>query len=103
MLLDEDGEETFEGAENRPVQHDRTVLLAVLANIAGAEPLRQHEVDLEGAALPVAADGIAQHELQLRPIEGALAGIQAVLQARSEEHTSEPQSQMRTWLAVLCL
>src|SRR3546814_1158147 len=25
--------------------------------------------------------GIAQHELQLRPIEGALAGIQAVLQA----------------------
>src|SRR3546814_9406883 len=52
-----------------------------LANIAGAEPLRQHEVDLEDAALPVAADGIAQHELQLRPIEGALAGIQAVLQA----------------------
>src|SRR3546814_18062248 len=71
MLLDEDGEETLEGAENRPVQHDRTVLLAVLANIAGAEPLRQHAVDKEDAALPVAAEGYEHNETKLPPLERA--------------------------------
>ena len=35
-----------------------------------------HEVDLQRAALPVAADRVAQHEFQLRAVEGALARVQ---------------------------
>ena len=38
-------------------------------------------VDLEGAALPVAADGVAQDEFQFRAVEGALAGVEFVIDA----------------------
>ena len=48
-------------------------------DVEGAEALRQVEVDLRGAALPVAADGVAQHVLELRPVERALARVDAGL------------------------
>ena len=54
------------------MQHDRAVLLAILADVAGVQPLGQHIVELQRPALPGAADGVAQVELQLRAIEGAL-------------------------------
>ena len=47
-----------------PVQHHRPVPHAVLADITCVEALRQVEVDLERAALPLAPDGVAQHELE---------------------------------------
>src|SRR4051812_3368608 len=50
--------------------------LAVLADISRAEPLRENEVYLESAALPVATDCIGEHIFELRPIECALAGIE---------------------------
>ena len=50
-----------------------------LADVAGVEALGQVEVDLERAALPLAPDGVAQHELELRPVERALAGFVAVV------------------------
>ena len=70
------------GPEDGPVQHDRPVRGPVLADVLGAEALRQHEIDLQGAALPVAADGVPQHELELRAVEGALARVQRVVEAR---------------------
>ena len=39
------------------------------------------EVDLQRAALPIAADRVAQHELDLRPVERAFAFVQRVRQA----------------------
>ena len=54
---------------------------AVVVDVEGAEPLRQVEVDLGGAALPVAADGVAQHVFELRPVERAFARIDAGLDA----------------------
>jgi hypothetical protein len=50
-------------------------------DVEGAEALRQVEVDLRRAALPVAADGVAQHIFELRPVERALARIDAGLDA----------------------
>ncbi len=47
----------------------------VWPDVEGAEPLGQVEVDLVGAALPFAADGVAQHIFELRPVEGALARV----------------------------
>ena len=58
------------------MQHDRPVPGAVLADIFGIQAFRQVGIDLQRAALPVTADGVAQHEFQLRAIEGALAGVQ---------------------------
>ena len=81
VLLDQDAEEAFEAAEDGAVQHDRAVAGAVLADIFGVEAFGQVGVDLQRAALPVAADGVAQDEFQLRAIEGALAGVQFVLDA----------------------
>ena len=55
--------------------------VAVLGDIARAQPFGGVEVHLQGAALPVAADGVAQHEFQLGAVEGAFAGIEGVVQA----------------------
>ena len=58
---------------DRAVQHHRAVAVAVLADIAGVEPLRQHAVGLDRTDLPRAADRVGQVELQLGGIERALA------------------------------
>ena len=81
IVLDQHADEALERAQDRPVQHHRPVLGAVLADIVGVQPLRQDEVDLQRAALPVAADRVAQHELELRAVEGALAGVERALEA----------------------
>ena len=74
IMLDEDADEALERADDRPVEHDRPVLGAVLADVAGVEPLGQHRVGLDGADLPGAADGVGQMEFELGRVEGALAG-----------------------------
>ena len=52
-------------------------LLAVLVDVVRAQPAGQVQVHLQGAALPVAADGVLQDELELRTVEGALARVVA--------------------------
>jgi hypothetical protein len=66
---------------DRAVDHHRLLLLRILVDIEGAEAFRQVEVDLRRAALPVAADGVAQRVFELRPVEGALALVDADLDA----------------------
>ena len=78
-VLQQDAGEALHRAEHRPVDHHRRLLVAVGVDVEGAEALRQIEIDLGGAALPVAADGIAQHVLELRAVEGALARVDAGL------------------------
>ena len=74
-MLDEDAEEALHRAADGAVDHHRHLLLAVCADIEGAEAFGQVEVDLGGAALPVTADRIAQHVFELGAIEGALARV----------------------------
>ena len=76
IMLDHDAGEALERAEHRAVQHHRRHLVGVLVDIEGAEPARHVEIDLHGAALPVAADGVAQHVFELRAVEGAFALVQ---------------------------
>ena len=78
IMLDQDADEALHRAEDRAVQHDRDVARAVLADIGGAEPLGHVEIELQGAALPVAAERVAQMEFELRPVKGALAGVQRI-------------------------
>src|SRR6185437_3348610 len=74
MMLDEDADEALERAQNGAVQHDRHVLLAVLADVESAEQAGHDIIELERADLPGPADRIGQMEFELRRIEGAFAG-----------------------------
>ena len=39
-----------------------------------------HEIELQRAALPVAAERVAQHEFELRAVERAFAGVERVVE-----------------------
>ncbi len=72
-MLGDDADEPLDGAQHHPVDHDGAVLLAVLAHVLQLEALRQLAVQLDGAALPGAAQGVGQMEVQLGAVEGAVA------------------------------
>ena len=80
-MLNQNAEEPFNGAEQRAVQHNRLVLFAVFADIGNVKTLRQVHVDLNCAALPFAADGVAEDEFQFRTVESALAFVDFILVA----------------------
>ena len=82
MVLDQNPDEALERAEHGAVEHHRRHLVRVLVDIEGAEPPRHVEIDLHGAALPVAADGVAQHVFELGPVEGAFALVERPRAAR---------------------
>jgi len=51
---------------------------------------RQLEVELQRPALPVATEGIAQHELELRPVEGALPRVHGVGEPGALDGAAQP-------------
>ena len=61
------------------MDHHRPVLSVVGAGVGELEALGHLEVELAGAALPGAAQGIGDVEVDLRPVEGALAGADVVV------------------------
>ena len=63
------------------MHHHGLLLLAMGVDVERAKALRQIEVDLRRAALPVAPDCIAQHIFELRPVERAFARIDPGLDA----------------------
>ena len=63
------------------MQHDWAVLLSIDAHVYGVQTLGQHEINLQRPALPIAPDGVAQHEIQLRTVERAVAGVEFGFQA----------------------
>ncbi len=71
-MLDQDTDETLDGTEAYTVDHDRTMLLAVCADVLQLETLRKLEVKLDGTALPGSADRIYQMEVDLRTVECAV-------------------------------
>ena len=50
-------------------------------DIVGIQPFGQVRVDLEGAALPDPADRVGQVEVELGPVEGAVARFERVVAA----------------------
>src|SRR3546814_6498873 len=69
-------------------------------------PVEVHQQQVAGAELrPVLAEGVDQEGVRpLRRREAEVVADALVeIEARSEEHTSELQSLMRTSYAVLCL
>jgi hypothetical protein len=72
-MLDQDADEALVRPEDRAVEHDRAMAGAILADIAGVEPLRQHAVGLDRADLPGPADRVGEVPFELGRIEGAFA------------------------------
>ena len=60
------------------MQHDGTLLRAVVVGVLQVEVERHLEVELHGAALPGATERIFQMEVDLRAVEGAVALVDLV-------------------------
>src|ERR1700746_3703895 len=78
IVFDQDADETLHRAEDRPLEHDRGMAHAILADIDGSEPPRHVEIKLNRAALPLPAERVAEVEFELRPVERALAGVERI-------------------------
>src|SRR5258706_10578673 len=76
MVFDQNPDKPLQRPKHRPVQHDRGVLLAVFTDIRRAEAPWEIEVHLQGAALPIAPNGISQDELELGSVKRPFAGVQ---------------------------
>ena len=74
VVLDEDAEEALDGAEQRAVDHDGLVALAVFADVLELEALGQVEVELNGGELPQAAQHVDELDVDLGTVEGGFAG-----------------------------
>ena len=80
VVLDEHADEALEGAHQRAVDHHRAVLGVVGARVGEVEALGHHVVELDGAELPRAADRVGHVQVDLRPVEGAVALVDLVLE-----------------------
>ena len=77
-MLDEDAEEALEGAEDRAVEHDGAMLVPVFGRVRELEAVRVREVHLQRAELPRSADRVRDLEVELRPVERAVARVQEI-------------------------
>ena len=64
-VLDQDADEALEGAEKGPVDDDGDTLGTVAGGVGQFEVAGQLEVELDGAALPLAAQGILDLQVDL--------------------------------------
>ena len=60
------------------MDHDRTVFLAIFADVSHVEAFRHEHIELDGTALPGTADGVFQVEVQFRAVECAVAFVDDV-------------------------
>ena len=88
-VLDQDGEEPLDRAEQGAVEHDRSVAGVVRADVLELEPLGMVEVALDRAQLPGPADGVAHIDVDLRAVEGGVALLDLVGQAVAVERLAQ--------------
>ena len=80
-VLYEHGCEALKRTEGCTVNHHRRLFAVVLGCVLKTEALRQVIVDLNGSELPTASDGVLNHKVELRTIEGCFANLLTSLQA----------------------
>ena len=84
-VLGEDREHALHGAEDGAVDDDRALGLVRLADVGQVEADGQLEVELHGGALEPALERVKHGDVNLGPVEGAVAGVELPLLARSVE------------------
>ena len=77
-MFDENHQEPLVTAVEGAMQHDRTVVLVVLAGVGQVEPLGHVEIELNRRAVPLATEGVLEREVDLRPVESAVARLHVV-------------------------
>ena len=74
VVLDEDAEESLDGAKEGAVDHDGLVSLAVFADVFEFEAGWEGEIELDCRELPEAAEDVDQLDVDLGAVEGGFAG-----------------------------
>ena len=74
-MLKQHREEAFDGAEQRAVDHHRTLVRAIGGDVFELETFRKVEVELDGGHLPGTSDGVTGLHGDLRTVEGCAARI----------------------------
>ncbi len=100
-VLDQDRDEPLEAAEDGAVDHDRPVLGVVCADVLQVEALGRGVVELDRAALPLAAERVRDVEVDLRPVERAVAGVDRVGLARRSRAPSLSAASARSHIAIV--
>src|SRR5262245_17994357 len=80
-MLDQYCDKALHRAKRCAVNDDRPMRLVVRADVREIEPLRQLIIHLHSAKLPLAANYVLHDEIDLRPVEGSLAGLERKLHA----------------------
>src|SRR3954467_1792855 len=78
VVLDQDGDEPLEAAEDRPMNDDRAVLGIVGADVFQIEALRHLVIELDRGALPLPPDRVGYVEVEFRSVERAVARVERV-------------------------
>ena len=81
IVLDQDTDKALNRAIDHAMQHDGTMLFAVLTDIGEIELLGQTHIELDRAALPRTSDGVAQVKVDLRAVKRAVSLVDNIIQA----------------------
>src|SRR6266850_2678961 len=73
VVLDENADEAFHRADDRPMQHDRYFARIIFRDVLRTEQTRHGKIDLHGAALPGSTDAVFQMVFDLGAVESALS------------------------------
>src|SRR5207247_6699336 len=77
-VLDQEADEPLQRAEDRAVDHDRSMRPVVLTRVLESEALGLLEIELDRGALPLAADGVVELDVDFRSVERPPALVDAV-------------------------
>ena len=77
-MFGEHADKAFQRSQNGPVHHDRTMPGTILPHILEVEALRQGKIHLNGGKLPLAPDSISHLDIDLGPVERAIAFIDPI-------------------------
>ena len=83
-ILNQDAQKSLEASKNRPMKHDRMMLLIIRPDVGRIEPLRarQLKIGLNRAALPFPAKTVIKLEFKFRPVERPLARLNLIIKPR---------------------
>ena len=75
-MFRDDRNESFETAKDRTMYNNRPIVRLFGRPVLEVEALRKLEIELDGGALKRTAQGIANGNVDLWPVEGAITGVQ---------------------------
>src|SRR2546430_17603391 len=80
-MLDEEPRDPLDRAEARAMHHQGATRFVIRARVLEVEALRQRVIELDGRALPLAADRVVELDVDLRSVERAAADVHPIRQA----------------------